>query len=67
MEHFLQKSCAIFATFVHYKKLKELYKNDKEELKKYTKIIYAGARLIEGLAIDNPTEISNLTCEILAK
>lgn len=49
------------------KKLKELYKNDKEELKKYTKIIYAGARLIEGLAIDNPTEISNLTCEILAK
>ena len=49
------------------KKLKELYKNDKEELKKYTKILYAGARLIEGLAIDNPTEISNLTCEILAK
>ena len=48
-------------------KIKDLYANDKEELKKYTKIIYAGARLIEGLAIDNPTEISNLTCEILAK
>ena len=30
-------------------------------------LIAAGARLIEGLAIDNPTEISNLTCEILAK
>lgn len=48
-------------------KLKELYKNDKEELKKYTKILYAGARLIEGLNVENPTEISNLICEILAK
>ena len=41
------------------KKLKELYKNDKEELKKYTKVLYAQARLIEGLPIENPTEISN--------
>lgn len=48
-------------------KIKELYKNDKEELKKYTKILYAGARLIEGLTVDNPTEISNLICDILAK
>ena len=48
-------------------KIKDLYKNDKEELKKYTKILYAGARLIEGLTVDNPTEISNLICEILAK
>lgn len=48
-------------------KLKELYENDKEELKKYTKILYAQARLIEGLQIDNPTEISNLICEIMSK
>lgn len=48
-------------------KLRSLYKSDKEELKKYTKILYAGARLIEGLTVDNPTEISNLICEILAK
>lgn len=48
-------------------KIKDLYKTDKEELKKYTKILYAGARLIEGLTVDNPTEISNLICEILAK
>ena len=48
-------------------KIKKLYKTDKEELKKYTKILYAGARLIEGLTVDNPTEISNLICDILAK
>lgn len=48
-------------------KLRSLYKSDKEELKKYTKILYAGARLIEGLTVDNPTEISYLICEILAK
>ena len=49
------------------KKIDELYKNDKKELEKYAKVLYAQARLIEGLPIDNPTEISNLVCEILAK
>jgi molecular chaperone HtpG len=48
-------------------KLKDLYKNDKEALEKYTKILYAEARLIEGLPIDNPTEISNLVCEFISK
>ena len=49
------------------KKIKDLYANNKEELKNYTKILYAEARLIEGLSIENPTEISNLICEYLAK
>lgn len=48
-------------------KLKDLYKNDKDALEKYTKILYAEARLIEGLPIDNPTEISNLVCEFISK
>lgn len=48
-------------------KLNNLYKNDKEELKKYTKILYSQARLIEGLTIENPTEISNLICDIISK
>lgn len=47
------------------KKLKDLYKNDKEELKNYGKILYAQARLIEGLPIENPTELSNLICKEL--
>ena len=49
------------------KKLKELFENDKEELKKYTKVLYSQARLIEGLPIENPTEISNYICEIISK
>ncbi len=48
-------------------KLNELYKNDKKMLKKYAKVLYAEARLIEGLSIDNPTEISNLMADIMSK
>ena len=48
-------------------KLKDLYLNDKEELKKYSKILYDGARLIEGLNIENPTEFSNIVCELISK
>ena len=49
-------------------KLKSLYKEDnKEELKKYTKVLLDAAKLIEGLPIDNPTELSNLICEFMTK
>ncbi len=46
---------------------KKLEKLDKDELEKYTKILYSQARLIEGLNIENPTEISNLICDIMSK
>ena len=49
------------------KKLQTLYKKDKEEFKKYTKILYSEARIIAGLPIDNPTEISQLICEVISK
>ena len=48
-------------------KLKELYKSDKERFSEYTKILYSQSRLIEGLSIENPTEISNLICDLLSK
>ena len=48
-------------------KIKSLFDKDKDELKKYTKILYSEARLIDGLPIDNPTEISNLICELISK
>ena len=47
-------------------KLNNLYKDNKEELKNYSKILYAQARLIEGLSIDNPTELANLICNELS-
>ena len=48
-------------------KLKELYKKDKDEFTKYTKILYSEAQLIAGLPVDNPTEISRLICEVISK
>ena len=49
-------------------KLKELYQNnDKETLEKYTKVLYGQARLIEGLSVENPSEITDLICEIMSK
>ena len=39
--------------------------SDSDTLDKYTKILYAQARLIEGLSIENPTELSNMICELM--
>ena len=47
-------------------KIKELYKNNIEEFTKYTKVMYYQARLIEGLTIDNPTEMTEIMCDIMA-
>ena len=50
------------------KKLKELQSNnDQETLEKYTKVLYNQARLIEGLSVENPREITDLICEIMSK
>ena len=48
-------------------KLKDLYENDKDSLSDYTKILYNQARLIEGLSIENPTELTNLICDLMSK
>ena len=48
-------------------KLKELYKTDKDEFIKYTKILYSEAKVIAGLPIEDPTEISKLICDVLSK
>ncbi|MDD6244898.1 MAG: molecular chaperone HtpG [bacterium] len=50
------------------KKMEELYNNkDFDTLDKYSKVLYQEARLIEGLSVENPTELSNLICDLLAK
>ena len=48
-------------------KLNDLYKNDNEQLETYTKILYNQARLIEGLPVENPTELTNMVCDLLSK
>ncbi len=49
------------------KKMKKLFKEDRKEFDKYTKILYSEARTIAGLPIDNPTEISSLICDVISK
>ena len=46
-------------------KLKALYDTDEAKLESYTKILYAQACLICGLPIENPTELSNLVCDLM--
>ncbi len=46
-------------------KLLYLFGNDKEKLADYSKILYAQARLINGLNLDNPAEISDLVCDLM--
>ena len=45
--------------------IKELYVTDKDKLARYSKILYAQARLVSGMTIDNPSEISDLVCDLM--
>ncbi len=46
-------------------KLKSLYESDKDRLSDYAKILYSSARLIGGMPVENPTELSNLICSLM--
>lgn len=46
-------------------RLKELFESDKDKLADYSKLIYAQARLISGLNIENPAEVGELMCSLM--
>ncbi|MCD7872308.1 MAG: molecular chaperone HtpG, partial [Clostridiales bacterium] len=46
-------------------KLFKLFTQDKEALKKYTKILYNEARLVSGLEIENPTEFADMVTDLM--
>ncbi len=46
-------------------KIKALYGEDKKKVAKYAKILYAQSCLIAGKSIENPTEYSELVCELM--
>lgn len=48
-------------------KLKALYKDDKDTLAKYSKLLYAEACLIGGRSVPDPAEHSALVCELMTK
>lgn len=39
--------------------------SDQEKLAKYAKLLYSQALLIEGMAVEDPVEFSNLICELM--
>ena len=49
------------------KKLKKLYKEDEKGFENYIKILYGEARIVAGLSIDNPVEISDLIADVISK
>ena len=50
------------------KKLMALYKdNNTKEIEKYTKVLYNIARLLSGMDIDNPSETTDLICDMISK
>jgi len=46
-------------------RLLELYRDDQAKLKDYTKILYAQARLVSGLSLDNPSEVADLVTNLM--
>ena len=60
-----EKVLEINANHAIYDKLQKLFAEDKDKLEKVAKVLYAQALLIEGMPIDNPTEIAGLVCDIL--
>lgn len=46
-------------------KLKALYESDQDKLANYSKILYAHARLVSGLSLENPAEVSSLVCDLM--
>ena len=47
------------------KTLGELFESDKDKLAKYSRILYAQACLINGMPLDNPSELSEMVCSLM--
>lgn len=48
-----------------YGKLCKLFCEDKDKVANYAKILFAEARLISGLSVENPTEFATLVCDLM--
>ena len=46
-------------------RLRALYTTDRDKLANYTKILYAQARLIGGMGVENPAELGTLICDLM--
>ncbi|MCM1042797.1 MAG: molecular chaperone HtpG [Corallococcus sp.] len=62
-----QKALEINRKHAIYGKLKDWYISDKDKLADVSKVLYQQARLIEGLTVENPTELASLIFKYLAQ
>ncbi len=62
-----QRVLEINANHPVFKKLCDLYANDKDILKEYSLLLYTQALLIEGVSIDDPVAFSNQICDLMTK
>ncbi|ARP51297.1 MULTISPECIES: molecular chaperone HtpG [Caproicibacterium] len=62
-----QRVLEINANHPVFQKLTALYKLDQNTLKKYTKLLYTQALLIEGVQIEDPVSFSNDICDLMVK
>jgi len=62
-----QRVLEINANHPVFKKLNDLYANDKDTLKQYASMLYTQALLIEGVAIEDPVAFSNQICDLMTK
>ncbi|NLZ45066.1 MAG: molecular chaperone HtpG, partial [Clostridiales bacterium] len=62
-----QKALELNSSHPVFETLKTLYANEenKDRLSNYAKLLYSQALLIEGLSIENPTEFSNMICDLM--
>jgi molecular chaperone HtpG len=62
-----QRVLEINASHPVFKKLCDLYANDKDTLKQYSSMLYTQALLIEGVNIEDPVAFSNQICDLMTK
>ena len=48
-----------------FQSLKQAYEEDKDKFKLFTELLYQQARMIEGLPVEDPVELSNKICRIM--
>ena len=50
-----------------FERLRSLYTDDQEKLKKYAKLLYTQALLIEGVPVEDPVAFSNAVCDLMVE
>ena len=62
-----QRVLEINANHPIFERLRALYTDDQEKLKKYAKLLYTQALLIEGVPVEDPVAFSNAVCDLMVE